>query len=285
MAPLSRTASVESATSLQASQAVAVDNGKSSLSTVDGVLNASDASREPRPGGVKTRTLSHSLLSTSPSISAVNRKSRFADAGTTGASIGRASISMPPPATKPPFTYRPSTSRRPSSSLLIGEKPIHRKGMQDTPSAHSGNAMGEAEDVEKTPNQSTPGMPHEPSAPLVLPEASLRPPGSDTDGSSNRLSLSSLHSLGSVIYNGVTGSAASAPQSTASSNAGSVRSNTVDLHGSNSAPLSPSKSSMKGETPSSATTATHAVSVTANTQLEHTGLNPSKKAWLSLQLC
>ena len=229
-----------------------------------------DAAKGTRPVGIKTRTPSHSLLSSSPSTSTFNRKSRFADIGTTGSNIGRASISMPPPATTPSFTYRPSTSRRPSATLLGNEKANNRISMESTRSTKPGNEMVELEDVEKTPNQSTQGAPLDPSVSLSLPEPSLKPPSSDTDGSSNRLSFS-LYSLGSAIYNGATG-AASAPQSTASSNAGSIKSNPLEQHGSNSAPLSPSKGSLKGEMPSSATTATDPVSVTANAQLQHTGL-------------
>ncbi|KAL8826876.1 MAG: hypothetical protein Q9191_003527 [Dirinaria sp. TL-2023a] len=271
MVSLSRTASLESAASSEVSQTTTADTEpQKSLTDVANEDTPSDAAKGTRPVGVKTRTPSHTLLSSSPSTSTINRKSRFADIGTT-TNIGRASISMPPPATTPSFTYRPSTSRRPSATLLGNEKPITRASMESTRPVRPGNEILEPEDVEKTPSQSTHGAPLEPSTSLSLPEPSLKPPSSDTDGSSNRLSFSSLYSLGSAIYNGATG-AVSAPQSTASSNAGSIKSNPLEQHGSNSAPLSPSKSSLKGETPSSATTATDPVSVTANAQLQHTGL-------------
>ena len=133
-----------------------------------------------------------------------------------------------------------------------------------------GPKLAVLDDVEKTPNQSSShGGLSELSASLALPEPRLKPP-SDTDGNGNRLSLSSLYSLGSAVDSGTTG-AASAPQSNASSNAGSVKSTALDHNLPNSAPLSPTRTSFRGEVPASATTATDAGCVISNAQLQHTG--------------
>ena len=269
MTSLSRTTSLESATSSQASQ---TDNGDSEKQKASRVANtpSSGSPKEGRPLGIKSRTPSHSLLSSSPSASSVNRKGRFADAGTTGADIGRASISMPPPSAKPSSIYRPLNARRPSTTFTGIENGSLKTGMENISLDRIGQELAMPDDVEKTPNQSgSHGGPSELSASLALPEPGLKPP-SDTDGSSNRLSFSSLYSLGSAIYSGTPG-AASAPQSTASSNAGSVKSTPLDHNLPNSAPLSPTRTSFRGEVPSSATTATDAVCVIANAQLQHTG--------------
>lgn len=269
MASLSRTTSLESAASSQTSQADNGDNLKQKPYILASTTSL-DYPKEGRPLGIKSRTPSHSLLSSSPSSSSLNRKGRFADAGTTGVDIGRASISMPPPTNKSSAVYRPSNDRRPSATLPNNENRINRAGMDSALSSKSGNESIVLDDVERTPNQGgSQGALTEPTATLTLPEASLKPP-SDIDGSSNRLSLSSLYSLGSAVYNGANGPA-SAPQSTASSNAGSVKSTPMEQPNTHFAPLSPTRSSLRGEVPSSATTATDIVTVVANTQLQHTG--------------
>lgn len=269
MASLSRTASLESAASSQTSQA---DNGENLKQKPHTLASATslDYPKQARPLGINLRTPSHSLLSSSPSSSSLNRKGRFADTGTTGIDIGRASISMPPPTNKSSAVYRPSINRRPSATVLNNENRMNRASMDSALSSKSGNESTVLDDVEGTPNQGgSQGALTEPTATLTVPEASLRPP-SDTDGSSNRLSLSSLYSLGSAIYSGANGPA-SAPQSTASSNAGSVKSTPMEQPNTHSASLSPIRSSLRGEVPSSATTATDIVTVVANTQLQHTG--------------
>lgn len=130
------------------------------------------------------------------------------------------------------------------------------------------------EDQEKPPNlagsQMNPSF--EPYAPpLMLPDSSLRPantsgPGADTEG--NRLSFSSLYSLGSVIYNGATGG--SSVPSVASSNTGSVKSNHLDPTNIPSLPNSSPLGSAKAEA-SQATTATNPILVIANAQSPNAG--------------
>ena len=268
---LSRTTSLESATSSQTSQ---TDNGDELKQRTEHSL--SNSPNEGRPFGIKSRTPSHSLLSSSPSSSSLNRKGRFADAGTSGVNVGRASISMPPPATKPSSVYRPSNNRYPSANVTSIENGSNRGSIDIAPSSKSSNESAIIDDMERTPQHSTnAGGPSEPPVSLTLPEPDLKPP-SDTDGNSNRLSFSSsLYSLGSAIYSSTTG-AASAPQSTASSNAGSVKNTPMEQRNPQSAPLSPTKSSLRGEVSGSATTATDFVSVTANAQLQHSGQTARK---------
>ncbi|KAL8922541.1 MAG: hypothetical protein Q9172_003522 [Xanthocarpia lactea] len=101
----------------------------------------------------------------------------------------------------------------------------------------------------------------EPCSPMA-PDSTLKLPPSSAalDPSGNRLSVTSLYSLGSAIYSGAVGSQ-STPPSAASSNAGSVRSGTFDP---TAAPLSPTRTSIRSDLSASVTTATDPVSVTAN---------------------
>ena len=264
MASLSRTTSYESAVSSQTSEVHSGESGRQET-----VPDPNEPLDSPGPStGPKARTPSHSLLNNSAS-SATSRKSRFADVGTVGGNVNRASISMPPPATKP-SSYRPSTSRRPSS-ILSGSENHPIAADTDVSTRETGDDSAILDDVEKTPIQS--GSEGKSPEQLVLPEASLKPPGSDTESTSNRLSFSSPYSLGKDIYNGATG-VVSAPQSTASSNAGSVKGASLEPSGSATVPVSPTKGFIKSDAPSVPTTATDLVSVTANAQLHHP--TPSK---------
>ena len=275
MASLSRTTSYDSAVSSQTSEMNSGEIGRQETVPDPTNVSANDPSESSKGTSTraKPRTPSHSLLTNSASSTTTNRKSRFADVGTIGGTVNRASISMPPPATKPSSTYRPPTSRRPSSIVSGNENQppsphidISAKDMRDDSAI--------MDDVEKTPIQS--GSEGKSPEQLVLPEASLKPPSSDTESTSNRLSFSSLYSLGSAIYNGATG-AASAPQSTASSNAGSVKGASLEQPGPATVPVSPTKGFIKSDSPSVPTTATDLVSVTANAQLHHTAPSTSAK--------
>ncbi|KAI4176677.1 MAG: hypothetical protein LQ346_007848 [Caloplaca aetnensis] len=124
-----------------------------------------------------------------------------------------------------------------------------------------------ADNVDKMPHiQNIPAS--EPCSPLP-PDSALKPPiaSSSTDSDGNRLSFSSLYSLGSAIYNGAIG-AQSAPPSAASSNAGSVKSSTFDP---TAVPLSPTRMSVKSDLQAGVTTSMDPVSVTANNHTEHQG--------------
>ncbi|CAF9930296.1 MAG: hypothetical protein ALECFALPRED_004571 [Alectoria fallacina] len=103
---------------------------------------------------------------------------------------------------------------------------------------------------------------HSPSVPL---DSSLKPPSSGLNKPGDRLSFSSLYSLGSAIY-GAAG-LTSAPPSAASSTAGSIKSAASEQP--TPTPLSPSLGSAKGEALASPTTATDPISVIANSQPRH----------------
>lgn len=230
-----------------------------------------------RPFGPPGRTPSHSLLSTSSDTALPSRKSRFADPGTAGGNIGRASVSMPPPATKPSSIYRPANSRLPVTTLNATET---KEEGSTIDGAREGQALSDSaafEELHKTaslPNSQAAAA-SEPQSPSGLADFGLRPPGPGLGRPGDRLSFSSsLYSLGSAIYNGAAG-LSSAPQSAASSNAGSIKSGTSEQPALLPTPLSPPLGVAKGEASSSATTATDPVSVTANSQPEHQGSRAS----------
>ncbi|KKY21237.1 putative cortical actin cytoskeleton protein asp1 [Diplodia seriata] len=115
----------------------------------------------------RSRHGSHSLSGASSPLA--NRKSRSADPGTSLGDVDRASISMPPPNPKP--TARQQHDRRPSKasdSLVAASLTL------DQPDAQNSSAI----DDDPTPTAA-----------------------SAADKESNRMSFSSLYSLGSQIYN------------------------------------------------------------------------------------
>ena len=292
MTSLSRSTSREGASSHQILPARSVDdeqqciNIESSNSPSPSIVERFSKTTPPLPGQFQ-RLPSHSLLSTLSTPPLANRKSRFADAGTSNANIARASISMPLLVTKPSSTYKPSASRRPSTTMpSIDDVGTDKYTEGSLGKTTENDAIG-SDDLEKTP--SVVGQQPHPSpesyTPLSLPESSLRPPHTTTsnpDIEGDRLSFSSLYSLGSAIYSGATGGS-SAPPSAASSNAGSVRSGTFDgSTATNTVPLSPLVGSARGEALSSATTATDPVSVVANlTTQNQISLSTSKDSTLN----
>ncbi|KAI4163979.1 MAG: hypothetical protein LQ342_002476 [Letrouitia transgressa] len=167
---------------------------------------------------------------------------------------------MPPPANKSSIG-RPSTFRRPSAGIVSSERLAKEEAL-------NGNRIEEETSVllemDKSPDIQT--LPASDPCSPVASEPSLKPPPSSTsaDNEGNRLSFSSLYSLGSAIYNGAAGGH-SAPPSIASSNAGSIKNAIADQNG---VPLSPTKTSVKNDLPSSVTTATDPVSVTANSHMQ-----------------
>ena len=191
MAALSRTTSCESAASSQASQHSIPESPR--VEAIAGHPNDS-VHDPPQPSagltsGTKPRTTSHSLLSSGAISVATSRKSRFADVGTVGANVGRASISMPPPASKPSSTYRPSTSRRPSTILHGSENAPPQAGMDNVhPKRSEDSAI--LDDLDKTPvHTGSHGITT--SETLVLPDASLK-----------RMSYCSARSLSNEDYTG-----------------------------------------------------------------------------------
>lgn len=280
MSSLSRTISQESRASYQTSYTDSAEVDQlNTPSTIDisqsSVLDPSspiktESSKAARSKGTWSRALSHSLLSTLPNSGVTSRKGRFADPGTTGA-VGRASISMPPPVTKPSSTYKPSAIRRPST-LIVHDDKLDLDGTAEHMT--DGNAINQStmiEDLDKTPSMG--GFQSSNAAasysPLTLPDSSLRPfnpLAGNADNEGNRLSFSSQYSLGSAIHNGTTGGS-SAPSAT-SSITGSVRSAGLDQPAIMPLPTSPPLGSVKAEA-SAATTATNPVSVTANSLSPH----------------
>ena len=275
MAGLSHKVSMESAASNPTSQAGSV-NG-----------DAAELSNPPSPGkpdgttsekwlAATGRSPSHTLLSTSPNTAMSSRKSRFADVGAVGGSVGRASLSMPPPQSKPSSIYRPSAARLPSNLVNatgVAELVNGTDGAKDAdPTSSDYGAMAELQKTASLPATQS-GMETEPQSPSKLSDSGLRPPASTVNKPGDRLSMSSIYSIGSAIYDKATGLSAAA--STVSSNAGSTKS--AGLEQQVATPLSPPfGSSVKSEATSLATTATDPVSVTANPQTSHQSLATHK---------
>ena len=273
MAPLSRTTSRSSVTSIDISltASLGADTQDQSTDTPPPPPPPSSFNySKPSPSLASTgRTPSHSLLSASNNAALPSRKSRFADVGTIGGNIGRASISMPPPAAKPSSIYRPANSRRPT---ILSSAMDPREGETGLDGTIEEGVMGDSavlQDLEKT--TSLPGsqgvLASEQHSPGISSDSNLKPPSSSLNKPGDRLSFSSLYSLGSAIY-GAAG-LSSAPQSAASSTAGSVKSAASEQPV--PTPISPSLGSAKGEAIALATTATDPISVTANSQPQHQG--------------
>ena len=272
MASLSRTTSTESAASIPNSHngswiGDAQEHNANISTNMSSPPSPTHASRPPNSLASTGRVPSHSLLSAAQGFNGPSRKGRFADAGTVGGNVGRASISMPPPATKPSSIYRPSSVRRPPGSqntLDSKDSQISLDGMVED------KVYGDAAGLDDTRRSASPHINpvSEPHSPSVLSDSCLKPPSSSLNKPGDRSSFSSLYSIGSAIYNGAAG-VTSAPQSAASSNAGSVKS--VEQSTPTPTPISPSLGSNKGEAASIATTATDPVSVTANSPPSHQG--------------
>ena len=269
MASLSRTTSRGSDASTQFSVTGSLDTDTQELNTDSSSPPLLAHSNKPAPSLASTgRSPSHSLLSAPSNVVLPSRKSRFADVGAVGGDIGRASISMPPPTTKPPSIYRPASSRRPTTLLSTMDVKDGETGLDGTTEENIVGDPAVLQDLEKT--TSLPGSQgaivtdaNSPSVPL---ESGLKPPSSGLNKPGDRLSLSSLYSLGSAIY-GAAG-LSSAPQSATSSNAGSIKSAASEQATPTPTNISQSLGSAKG---ASATTATDPISVTANSQPQHQG--------------
>ena len=274
MATLSRTTSCESATSNQGSPTGSIDFDTQERATTDVSVTPAPTS-SPRTGlslASTGRAPSHSLLS-SQNAALPNRKSRFADVGATGYNVGRASISMPPPATKSSSIYQPAAVRRPSAMNNTGmEIKEIEAGIDGTVGEGATRDSAGLDDIERT--ISLPGSQRtsasDQQVPSAVLDANLKPPTPNLTKPGDRLSFSSLYSLGSAIYNGATG-IASNPQSTASSTAGSIKGTISEVPAPTPMHLSPTLGPGKGEVASNPTTATNPVSVIANSQPLHQG--------------
>ena len=285
MASLSRTTSRGSDASTQFSVTGSLDTDTQELNperSSPPPLPPLAHSTKPAPSLASTgRTPSHSLLSAPGNAALPSRKSRFADVGSVGGNIGRASISMPPPTTKPSPIYRLASSRRPTTLPSTMDFKDGETGLDGTTEENIVGDSAALQDLEKT--ASLPGsqgaLVTETNSPLVPLESGLKPPSSGSNKPGDRLSFSSLYSLGSAIY-GAAG-LSSAPQSAASSNAGSIKSAVSEqpTHTPTPTPISQSLGSTKG---ASATTATDPISVTANSQPQHQGLKSLRSCTTNL---
>lgn len=132
-------------------------------------------------------TQSWQQLTTASGASAAGRKARSSEPETGGGNVERASVSLPPLGSK---AIRQIPSRRPS-------KASDSSLFEYFGSVRSGSAIEES-DATPTLEGSRGGLGQ--VNPLLLPEA-FRLPRSDVDGAeSNRLSFSSLYSIGSAIF-------------------------------------------------------------------------------------
>ena len=254
MDSLSRMTGYGSTESFEESRAGSVpgDSADQSALSNDRYLNEN-------PVRLKSRTPSHSLLRMSPSSStSIDRKSRSAASGATVTPTERASISMPPPSN--PSSRRPLNEYVPSGKapVLSSDSLKTSRSTDDAvkPMDTTRNVLDNSD--EKTPSVS--GAQADNVARLALPDPSLKissPASGDMEISSNRLSFSSLRSIGSAIY-----SQGRSANSAASSNADSLHSG-LERVPSNNMPISPTRSAIRGDS-HPPTTATDPVSVMAS---------------------
>ena len=207
----------------------------------------------------------HAQPSSSSGSSNTSRKGR-SGTGTVNRTIRRASISMPPPSK----LVVAHTASNYSSSLLNNSETAKSN---EQPGRTMEKESEGLDDQEKTPNIPGYDIRAAPSTytPLTLPDAALRPPKAESaDGESNRMSFSSLFSLGSAVYGGTAN--VSATQSTASSTAGSVKGYVTDHNNIMAGPSSPLLVSAKGEASSAPTTTTDPMYITTSSHRQQTTL-------------
>lgn len=130
------------------------------------------------------------LLTSGNSTSPANRKARSSEPETGGGNVERASVSMPPPASKAIARAFPSRRASKASDTSLLE---HFDAVR-----HGGSAIAEFDDTTPTLQAARAGSLSLASS-LAHPDAH-RPPRSDVDAESNRMSFSSLYSIGSAIH-------------------------------------------------------------------------------------
>ena len=155
-------------------------------------------SRTTSRESVHSRKSSHALLSGSPSLSTSSRKGRSLEPeGTVAPQVDRASLSMPPPASK--TMPRQFHSRRPSKA-------------SDSGVAAAGSLPAESSTERARHSWAIADDGH-----LVAGQPLVPRHAAEAETESNRLSLSSLYSLGSAIYSTARGAMQSYPSSIAGS--------------------------------------------------------------------
>ena len=165
----------------------------------------------------KSSSWATSLLAAGNGSSPASRKARSSEPETEGGIVERSSVSMPPPASKS-MAMRQFPSRRPSKASDSNNAGVfglfetsgapssrHFHSSNPSTSTGSGSAIDET-DITPTLEPSrhgsiAAGLTH---LPLALPDTAYRSK-SDPETESNRMSFSSLYSLGSVIMNNARG--------------------------------------------------------------------------------
>lgn len=164
-----------------------------------------------------TRTTSHPLSAVpSPNQS---RKGRSAVPDTNNDNVERASISMPPPASK--AVSQQYSLRRPSKTSESG---LSINSIFHDSSSPDKLRHGIVSDFEFSGDGHSIRPQFNPTHSLILPEAALSSAKSENDADSNRMSFSSLYSLGSNVHSNAK---ASGPNSVAESEPESMT--TTDL--------------------------------------------------------
>lgn len=135
-----------------------------------------------------TRSWTPHLLASGSSSSAASQKARSLEPETGGATVERCSVSMPPPASM--AVPRQFPSRRPS-------KASDSSPFSSSSAPRYGSAIDDTDTVTPTLEAAREGAAA--ASALTLPDAH-RQPRSDGDGESNRMSFSSLYSIGSAIF-------------------------------------------------------------------------------------
>lgn len=160
--------------------------------------------------GESVRSWKHGL--SSASSASLSRKGRGSIPDVTSGDVERASISMPPPASYPAGRSLPN--RTPSKDFIHAPPPLPPTPEQAQ--CASENAVEDGTEVTPT-LEGAQGERRESTTQLPGPAAlGLRPTDEDTE--SNRMSFSSLYSLGSQVIGNIRGTAStSGPSSIAGS--------------------------------------------------------------------
>jgi inositol-hexakisphosphate/diphosphoinositol-pentakisphosphate 1-kinase len=138
------------------------------------------------------------------SKSATPKKSEATESDSTTSNVARSNVSKPP-------------NGSPINHPLLGLRRQSRTS--DPASSQRLNAPRHAVEPRSEPAQKM-----HPTTPFMLPDAALRPVrATDPETESNRLSFSSLYSLGSAIVQGARGFAGSGPSSVTGSESENIR--------------------------------------------------------------
>ncbi|MCJ1447326.1 MAG: hypothetical protein MMC23_007837 [Stictis urceolatum] len=255
------------------SHAPAVDSGRSPTNasedaaatarpdtkTQSEAVSKDSSPRSEPPPRVKIRSASHTLLTTFAQPSDKNRKGGKSEAGLTTSNA--AVVPAKPPIKRPlSALFSPplmAVAADTAASVPVVEE--HGEVENELPAG----AVG-PEEAEHSGSTSTSDGKENAGGSSATPSLkSIK----QNDESANRLSFSSLFSMGSAIYNGAMGPTSNPGESQASSVAGSLKSNTMEIPASTpNGPVSPSSVSTKADGASSApSTSSDNVSISGST--------------------